>query len=208
MQWRLPRASCRRFSSLRFGAPSVKYPHSLTAPFASRSQGLPRETETVSRTGMRRAARPRGFSLVEVVLALGIITFAFVPLLGMLPLGLDFSRQAIDTTVAAQIAQQLTTEAQQTDFSRLPELATASVADPFYFDDQGNKTADIPGAIYKAVYDISPSTELPDNVSTGKLATVTICILNTKANRTSQEADLIKNPDSRKIIALIPDNGR
>jgi uncharacterized protein (TIGR02598 family) len=157
---------------------------------------------------MHRASSRRAFSLVEVVIALGVITFAFVPLLGMLPLGLDFSRQAIDTTVAAQIAQQLTTEAQQTDFSRLAELGAASVASPLYFDDQGNKTADVPGAIYEAVFGVSTSTALPDNVSTQKLATVTICILNTKAARTCQEVDLMKNRDSRKFITLIPDNGR
>jgi uncharacterized protein (TIGR02598 family) len=159
---------------------------------------------------MRKAVHRtlRAFSLVEVVIALGVIAFAFVPMVGLLPLGLDVSRQAIDTTVAAQIAQQLNTEAQQTDFSRLPELAVASLAAPIYFDDQGNKVSGAADAIYEVVFDITTTTELPGNVSTQRLATVTICILNTKASRTSREPDLRKNPDAKKVIALIPDNGR
>lgn len=155
-----------------------------------------------------RSANVRAFSLVEVVIALGVIAFAFVPMVGMLPLGLDVSRQAIDTTVAAQIAQQLNTEAQQTDFSRLSELAEASLAAPAYFDDQGNKVAASADAIYEAIYDIATTTALPGEVSTQRLATVTICILNTKSSRTSREPDLRKNPDAKKVIALIPDNGR
>jgi uncharacterized protein (TIGR02598 family) len=90
---------------------------------------------TVIRRRDGRARRAAGFSLVEVALSLGIIAVAFVPLLGLLPLGLDVSRRAIDTTIGAQIAQQLRTEAQQTDFSALPALADASHTAPSYFDE-------------------------------------------------------------------------
>lgn len=46
-----------------------------------------------------------GFSLVEVVLALGVVTFAIVAILGMVPTGLSTSHGAQDETRAAQIAQ-------------------------------------------------------------------------------------------------------
>ena len=45
------------------------------------------------------------FSLVEVVLALGVVGFAIVAILGVLPAGLQTSRGAQDETRAAQIAQ-------------------------------------------------------------------------------------------------------
>lgn len=157
---------------------------------------------------MTRGISCRGFSLVEVVIAIGVIAFAFIPMVGMLPMGLNLSRQAIDTTVEAQISQRLTAEVQQTDFSRLDELATASIANPYYFDDQGNKVTDPANAIYQATFAISTSTTLPNAVATQKLATVTLCVLNTRSNRTSQEQDLTKNPDSKKITLLVPDNGR
>ncbi len=46
-----------------------------------------------------------GFSLVEVVLALGVIAFAIVAILGIVPIGLRTSHDAQDDTRAAQIAQ-------------------------------------------------------------------------------------------------------
>jgi type II secretory pathway pseudopilin PulG len=47
----------------------------------------------------------RAFSLVEVVLALGVISFAIVAILGVFPIGLSTSRSAQDETRAPQIAQ-------------------------------------------------------------------------------------------------------
>lgn len=56
-----------------------------------------------------RASRGRAFSLVEVVLALGVVSFAIVAILGVLPLGLQTSHYAQDETRAAQIAQAVLT---------------------------------------------------------------------------------------------------
>lgn len=48
-------------------------------------------------------SRNEAFSLVEVVLALGILTFGVVPLMGLLSIGLQQKRENIDRTVEAQI---------------------------------------------------------------------------------------------------------
>jgi type II secretory pathway pseudopilin PulG len=53
------------------------------------------------------AQRRAGFSLVEVTLALGVIAFALVAILGIIPTGLRSSRDAIDDTLTALIAQDL-----------------------------------------------------------------------------------------------------
>lgn len=83
----------------------------------------------------RRAA----FSLVEVVLALGIMAFGLVPLMALLPIGLKMHRQAIDTTVSSQIVARVAQEAQQTDYSNLPDGGSQPLT--YCFDDQGNLLA-------------------------------------------------------------------
>src|SRR3954467_13083751 len=47
------------------------------------------------------------FSLVEVVLALGVISFAIVAILGVFPVGLSTGHSAQDETRAPQIAQMI-----------------------------------------------------------------------------------------------------
>jgi len=100
--------------------------------------------------------RQSGFSLVEVVLAVGVISFAFVAILGLLPAGLHQFRQAMDNSVAAQISQRIIQDAQQSDFDILTDVAHVdpSLQLPFtsmvypvsgaprsvrYFDEQGNE---------------------------------------------------------------------
>ena len=149
-----------------------------------------------------------GFSLTEVLLALGIVAFAFIPVLGLLPVGLDASRQAIDATIEAQIVQQLSNEVLQTDFSSLGELATAPL---YYYDNQRNKTTS-DKAYYTAGFSVVSQTDLPAGpasvVSTQKLATVAICIVTTRSVKLNHQADPSLNPDSRKSIILLSDNGR
>jgi uncharacterized protein (TIGR02598 family) len=94
---------------------------------------------------------------VEVVIAVGIVAFAFVAILGLLPAGLTQFRQAIDTSVCAQISQRVIMDAQQSDFDvltdklKVPQSAGSPMefytfqgpkvdAPAFrYFDEQGNE---------------------------------------------------------------------
>lgn len=150
--------------------------------------------------------RPRSgaFSLVEVTLAIGIVSFAFVAMFGMLPVGLSVSRQAMDTTIESQIVQQLKTQALQTDFSQLGGLDDSG---PFYFDNQGKSTTEA-SALYKAGYlPVSTATKLPAGVNTTRLARVTISVLNTKGSAERAASNLTNAPDARKFTILIPDNG-
>ena len=55
----------------------------------------------------RHVLPPRAFSLVEVVLALGVISFAIVAILGVIPTGLQTSHSSQDETRATQIAQDI-----------------------------------------------------------------------------------------------------
>ena len=50
----------------------------------------------------------KGFSLIEVTLALGIIAFAMIPLVGLLSTGLNIQKQAIDQARAVQVQSSAT----------------------------------------------------------------------------------------------------
>jgi hypothetical protein len=60
----------------------------------------------------------RGVSLVEVTIALGIVGFAAVTVMALVPVGLKSLRNSIDQTVVSQIGQQISSDILQTPFSR------------------------------------------------------------------------------------------
>ena len=97
-------------------------------------------------SGCRSLKRPpakrsdQGFSLVEISLALGIIAFAFIALLGLLPVGLQTFRQAIDTGNEARIMQSFMTKLEATEFSRIRDLDFEKGEEIFYFDEEGMPT--------------------------------------------------------------------
>ena len=51
------------------------------------------------------SSRSAGFSLMEVTITLGVVAFALIALLGMLPLAVDASRDCIHVTRSAQLAR-------------------------------------------------------------------------------------------------------
>lgn len=59
------------------------------------------------------------FSLVEVVLALGICAVAVLPVVGLLPMALQSAREATETTQEAKIIQRVANELIQTPFAQL-----------------------------------------------------------------------------------------
>ena len=142
-----------------------------------------------------------GFSLVEVSLAIGIMAFAFVSIFGLLPIGLNVFRQAIDTSVSSQIIQRVLNDAQETDFDQLTLGATGATnetllakntLDPAkgtvrWFDDQGNELPAATGAIYHVNTRIMPATTLPkagtSTTDNKNLATVTVQVANNPGNR-------------------------
>lgn len=106
--------------------------------------------------------RQSAFSLVEVVLALGVISFAIVAILGVIPTGLQTSHSSQDETRAGQLAQAILSSMAsqaQTQFSNI-QLQTndGSTAPTFdltttttttvYADNDGKLSANSAGAVY------------------------------------------------------------
>lgn len=124
---------------------------------------------------------------MEVTLALGVASFALVSIFGLLPIGLNMSRNATDNSYGAQIAQRVINDAEQADFSTYIEGGAARIfRKPVrYFGDQGNELTSAQGAIYHVNTRVVVSTGVP--VSTGatanpSIATVTIQVANNPGN--------------------------
>jgi uncharacterized protein (TIGR02598 family) len=127
------------------------------------------------------------FSLVEVTLALGIVAFSLVTLLGLMPMGLATFHKAVETSVSSQIVQQVVTDVEQTDFSQLTTSATGVTQLGLrYFDDQGNElpSATSPGAIYQVnvVVNTSPVFSGGSSTAAPSLACLTIDIVTNPGN--------------------------
>jgi type II secretory pathway pseudopilin PulG len=67
----------------------------------------------------RQSRSCKGFSLIESTLAIGVVAFSFVAILGLLPAGLTTFRKAMDASVGAEIGQRVLNDLQQSDFNTL-----------------------------------------------------------------------------------------
>lgn len=91
--------------------------------------------------------RRRGFSLVEITLAVAIVGFAFVAMLGLIPTGLSNVRAAMNTQTAAEIFRRVAADLQEADFDALLESKAeqGGRGSQFYrlplryFDEQGQE---------------------------------------------------------------------
>lgn len=114
----------------------------------------------------------RAFTLVETVLAIGIVSFAFVAIMGMLPCGLQVFRKAMDTSMEGQMVQHIVGRISQTPYAEIAQYQGNS----FWFDDAGNFVAErSPDCIYSASIAITSQPVLPGSGSAaGGLTGVTI----------------------------------
>ncbi len=74
------------------------------------------------------------FSLIEVMLAMGVITFAAVTAVGVIPVGLTTLRQAMDDTVESQIIRSIGARTLVTPYS---QMSTSFAGTRFYYDEEG-----------------------------------------------------------------------
>lgn len=129
------------------------------------------------------------FSLAEVVLALGILSFAFVSILGMIPTGLNTFHHALDTSIGSQIFQRVINDAEQTDFTTL--VQNANTPSLRFFDEQGNEQISQDKAIYKVRTLVLPSTVIPyssdsqaSDAENESIATLVVQIVNRPGSQT------------------------
>jgi len=84
--------------------------------------------------GSRRASH--GFSLIEVVIAVGIFAFVIIPVIGLVSGGMKNLRQSMDDTVRADIAREIVGQALRSPWANLVNFTTT----PSYYTDEGVQT--------------------------------------------------------------------
>lgn len=117
----------------------------------------------------------RGFSLVEVVIAVGIAASTVTLMIGLLPAGLSNFREAMNVTVSSQLGQRLLYEAAQTDYTTL--TATPLTKPWRYFDEEGTELPGAAGAAFHVLTRVQPTTAIPTTaggVAQPNLATVIV----------------------------------
>lgn len=89
-----------------------------------------------------QSRRNRAFSLPEVAIAIGIIGFAMVTMMGMLPVGLQSARASREALACSQIERTISSELHQLSFKDLDSYIGASASPAVrYFDESGNQLA-------------------------------------------------------------------
>ena len=104
------------------------------------------------------------FSLVEVILALGIAVFAIVSLVALLPIGLQSSRTSVEESAALNILSTFVADRRATPLAtasalyRLPALATNMTAttNTFYIADGTHAVVEPAKARYRIVCAFAP----------------------------------------------------
>ena len=86
---------------------------------------------------LRRAGDARSaFSLVEVTIAIGIVSFALVTLLGVVPVGLIATQEAMRQTARSQIIKQISSDLGMMPFARIGDY----LASEQYYDYNGSRS--------------------------------------------------------------------
>lgn len=114
------------------------------------------------------------FSLIEVTIALGIIAFGLIALLGLLPTGMNLARESRSESVGVNILSALAADLQReintTNQTRLYQIPlSAGASGSTFFDEDGRwlgatSTANTPGAVYAGTWAIrARSSTTPPN---------------------------------------------
>ena len=124
--------------------------------------------------------RMAGFSLIEVVLAIGIFGFCLISLMGLIPVALRTSRDSINKSTEVRMLQAVRANLINTPYSTLPTSGL------FLFDSEGDErpVASLAEIRYRIFYANSNSTVLPGNQSAGKLTTAMLTISNVVTAKT------------------------
>jgi uncharacterized protein (TIGR02598 family) len=132
----------------------------------------------------------RAFSLVEVVVALAVVSFAIIGIIGFIPVGLQNLRSAIDMSTQTRIVESVTSSMNETGFTNVVAWSTN------YYDDEGNTmtNATSPGVLYEAVINATAPTLIPGGLNSTNLMMVNVAIsrINTP-NLAVTNSELIAN---------------
>ncbi len=116
---------------------------------------------------MKQARTHNGFSLVEVVLALGIAVFCLASVFALLPIGQSSNKDTLRETAAASLAASISTDLRATPVGggnspyfglAIPAAGATGTTNSFYVNDDGVTNASPSGtsATYLATVVLTP----------------------------------------------------
>lgn len=129
--------------------------------------------------GARRLTAQRAFSLVEVVLAIGVVSFAMMAMVGVLPVGLRSAQESHSQVAMANIARQLQGELQQISFrsDSTNALTIYSLTNsPLYYTLEGTKTTSSTDGYYLARFDVNNAQVSGSSFSGSNARRVTVTL--------------------------------
>lgn len=89
-----------------------------------------------------------GFSLVEVVIAIGLSTFALLVMFSLLPVGLNTLQDANRQIMETEIFNTVGAELNSTEFDKLDDFVNDASQFPRYYDIEGQKIDSAAGAVF------------------------------------------------------------
>ncbi len=161
-----------------------------------------------SRRAFRFSNRQAGFSLVEVCVALGVLTVTMIPLMGLMTVELGQVGKNLDNNQAVNISQQVVVEAQQMTFSSLTALGGSNGTGTYqrYFSYQGDaETAGSSQIAYTAKVTVTTysagatTTALPG----GDATQPTLVTLAIQVRKTPGGIDAPTNPAVANFVSMI-----
>ncbi len=164
-------------SHLKVLAQPADFSRSTRFPFREASAPLPAlrpepHADTAHCAAMRRRCLG-GFSLVEVVIALGLFAFAIIPLIGLMGGGLKISEDSIQSSNLSEIYRQA--EARAVKYMNSNALPAV-----MYFNFSGGESS-----AADAIYQLSFTTNAPAGAAQGFLARKTWKFTVERANTTN-----------------------
>jgi uncharacterized protein (TIGR02598 family) len=102
-----------------------------------------------------RRKRCAGFNLVEIAMALAIISFSCTCMLGLLPASMTAFHQAMGNTIESQIVQSISNDIELDAFS---SLTSSTFPTTYYYDNEGQTLPSSAGAYYTATVTFSQVT--------------------------------------------------
>lgn len=160
-------------------------PHSKRTPMNTSTPG------NQFPVGPNRRKRHEGFSLVEIILALGIVAFAVIPLMALLPAGATAARSSIDDVAFTQITKAVQSELQQTPYDQIKTGVGEGAAYEYhyYFDSEGTRVeASDPARLFDAGIKVREDMRAAGPMGDQSIATST----NQSLKRTIIE--IVRNP--------------
>jgi len=106
----------------------------------------------------------KGFTLIEVVLSLGLCSFALISLISLLPVSLKAAKKSVEIARTAKLTQQMVAELSQSRFTNLVALSGAVIERTYDYD--GNPTTNSNSVHFTLTARIHGTTTLPGAADT------------------------------------------